>query len=62
MNPEELWETTMNPATRTLLRVAYDEALAEEEIDAVFDLLMGKEVPPRRTFIEERAEFADIDV
>lgn len=60
MNPEELWETTMNPETRTLLQIKYDEQM--DSIDDVFDLLMGKDVPPRRAFIEEHAEFANIDV
>ncbi|MCX7844964.1 MAG: DNA topoisomerase IV subunit B, partial [Candidatus Bipolaricaulota bacterium] len=62
MNPEELWETTMNPETRTLVQVSYEPGRASEDHDGVFELLMGKEVPPRRAFIEANAEFADIDV
>jgi len=63
MNPEQLWETTMNPATRTLTRLVYtpgEEKLGAEE-DAVFQLLMSDEVPPRRTFIEENATYASVD-
>lgn len=62
MNPEELWETTMNPETRTLVRVTYEPEKAVEDHHEVFELLMGKEVPPRRAFIEANAEFADLDV
>lgn len=62
MNPEELWETTMNPETRSLLQVCYEPDRAAADHDDVFDLLMGKEVPPRRAFIEENAEFAQLDV
>lgn len=62
MNPEELWETTMNPETRTLVRVTYEQGKAVEDHHEVFELLMGKEVPPRRAFIEANAEFADVDV
>jgi len=62
MNPEELWETTMNPDTRTLIRVTYEPQKSIDEHHGIFDLLMGKEVPPRRAFIEANAEFADVDV
>lgn len=62
MNPEQLWETTMNPETRRLIQVSYSNNEAPEEDDAVFDLLMGKEVPPRRAFIEERAGYANVDI
>jgi len=102
MNPEQLWETTMNPATRTLTRLCYEPreesapvSLAEQPVnetpeeltpgeeglvlaeqaaelgivsehgrrseDAVFELLMGPDVPPRRQFIEENATYAHID-
>ncbi|HWB61967.1 MAG TPA: DNA topoisomerase (ATP-hydrolyzing) subunit B [Chitinophagales bacterium] len=58
MNAEQLWETTMNPNTRTLRQVTIDSAA---EADYVFSMLMGDEVPPRREFIESHAKFARID-
>lgn len=59
MNAEQLWETTMNPDTRTLKQVTIDNAI---EADAVFSMLMGDEVPPRREFIEKNARYAKLDV
>lgn len=58
MNAEQLWETTMNPATRTLRQVTIESAA---QADFIFSMLMGDEVPPRREFIESHAKFARID-
>lgn len=59
MNPEELWETTMDPAHRVLKKVNIDDA---QEADKVFDILMGSEVPPRKSFIQSNAKLAEIDI
>ena len=59
MNPEQLWKTTMDPATRTILQVTLEDAV---EANSVFQTLMGEEVDPRRRFIEEHAKYAKLDV
>jgi len=59
MNPETLKETTMNPKTRTLMRV---QVLDHKATDDVFERLMGKDPKARFTFIQERAEYAELDI
>jgi DNA gyrase subunit B len=60
MNPDQLWDTTMNPENRTLLRVSIEDAA---EADRTFDMLMGSKVPPRRRFIQTHAkEVRNLDV
>jgi len=59
MNPEELWETTMDPEHRIIKKVDIADA---EEANKVFDILMGSEVPPRKSFIQSNAKLADIDI
>ena len=59
MSAEQLWETTMNPATRRLLKVEVEEA---QDADEMISLLMGDKVEPRREFIQENARYASLDV
>jgi DNA gyrase subunit B len=59
MNPEQLWETTMNPDNRTLKQINIESAA---DADHLFSMLMGDEVPPRRDFIEKNAKYARVDI
>jgi len=59
MNPDQLWETTMNPETRVLKRVQIEDA---QEAEKTFEMLMGTEVPPRRRFIQKYAKKANLDI
>jgi DNA gyrase subunit B len=59
MNPDQLWETTMNPETRTIKQINVEDA---ESADKLFTMLMGEEVPPRKKFIQTHAKMATLDI
>lgn len=59
MNPEQLWQTTINPESRTLMKINMDDA---EEADKIFTMLMGEKVEPRREFIQMNADKVNLDV
>ena len=59
MNAEQLWETTMDPENRLLWQIDLDDAM---QADAMFDTLMGEKVEPRREFIQEHAQEAELDL
>ena len=59
MNPSQLWETTMDPTTRTLKQITIEDT---EKADHLFTMLMGEEVPPRKKFIQTHAKMANLDI
>jgi len=59
MNPAQLWDTTMNPETRTLKQVTVEDT---EAANNMFEMLMGEEVPPRKKYIQTHAKLANLDI
>ena len=59
MNPDQLWDTTMDPQTRILKKVEVGDA---DEADKLFSILMGEDVPPRKRFIQTHAKTATLDI
>ena len=59
MNPEQLWQTTMSPDSRTLKQIRIEDG---EESDKIFDILMGAEVAPRKKFIQTHSKEATVDI
>ena len=59
MNPDQLWETTMNPDNRVIVQIKIEDA---ERADGAFSILMGEQVEPRKEFIERNAKYARLDV
>ena len=59
MNPEQLWETTMAPDNRVIVQITIEDAMKADE---TFSILMGDKVEPRKEFIEQNAQYADLDI